>query len=299
MDSDANIRYMSHKSWYGTTGSTLYNKLSNLLSTATKSEKADNLKSIIVPHAGYYYCAETASYAFTNINPDNYDKIFILGPSHHYPFVGVGLTPFETYQTPFGNFDVDTEIIKKLNNSHKLFNILDDEVDLDEHSLEMELPFLKSIFGDKDVKIVPLMIGSTNLEMNYKIAEYLQPYFNDSKSLFVISSDFAHWGRNFGFMYYDKSKGNIWESTEYLDKLAMSIIGRLNPKELDEYFKKYHNTICGRSPISIVLCNIEKYKDLYKDKNISFDLAHYSQSNKVMNLEDTSVSYAAGINFIQ
>ena len=46
----------------------------------------------------------------------------------------------------------------------------------------------------------------------------------DPKTVFVISSDFCHWGPNFDFQYYDKSKGAIWQSIEALDKEGVQFI---------------------------------------------------------------------------
>lgn len=301
MESDTPSREATHSgSWYNANPSKLSRELSTYLSSASKNPNYNKLKSIIVPHAGYRYCAPTASEAFININPANYDRIFVLGPSHHVAFPGVGLTPFSVFETPFGNINVDIDVIKELSGDKEhLFSTLPEEVDENEHSIEMELPFLKMIYGSDNFKLVPLMVGRTNLEMNRKIAESLQKYYDDPKSLFVISSDFCHWGKRFGFTYYDKSQGKIWESTEKLDKMAMEIIGRMDPNEFNEYFIKYKNTICGRSPISIVLCNIEKYKQTFTDKKVSFDLAAYSQSERITDMNDSSVSYAAGVNFIE
>ena len=52
----------------------------------------------------------------------------------------------------------------------------------------------------------------------------LAPYLGDPKTVFVVSSDFCHWGASFDFMYYDKSKGEIWQSTEALDREGASLI---------------------------------------------------------------------------
>ena len=120
----------------------------------------------------------------------------------------------------------------------------------------------------------------------------------DPQTLFVISSDFCHWGRNFGFTYYDKKFKNIWESIQDLDKQALDIISEINTEKLDEYFKITKNTICGRNPIMISLSIVENYKKHYKDKKISFDVVGYDQSNKVKSKYETSVSYAAMINYI-
>ena len=294
------IREATHAgSWYNSNPEKLSQELSRYFSSAEKSSNANSLKSIIVPHAGYRFSAPTAAKAFININPDNYDRVVVLGPSHHEYFGGCGLSPFSSFDTPFGEIKVDTAANKKLLKDEHFFT-LDNEVDEVEHSIEMELPFLKMIFDKKDFSLVPIMVGSgTNLESHRKIAEELYTLYDDSKTLFVISSDFCHWGQRFRFTYYDSKYDSIWKSTENLDRTALDIISRMDAKELDEYFKKYKNTICGRNPISIVLCLIEKFKSKNTSKKISFSCAGYAQSSKVTDMSDSSVSYAAGVNFIE
>lgn len=299
MDSK-NLREATHAgSWYSNHPQVLGAELSGYFSKAEKFDTQDRLKSIIVPHAGYCYSAPTAAKAFINIDPDKYNRVVVLGPSHHEYFRGCGLTPFDSFQTPFGNIKVDTATnAKLLNDSCKSFFTLPEAIDEEEHSIELEIPFLKLLYNKKDFSLLPIMVGDTSLANNRKIGEALFDLYKDPNTLFVISSDFCHWGRRFGYTYYDEQYDEIWKSTEHLDKMALDIIASLDAKKLDDYFKKYKNTICGQNPISIVLCMIEKYKQMYEDKNIHFDCAGYTQSEKVKNRNGSSVSYAAAVNYI-
>ena len=55
----------------------------------------------------------------------------------------------------------------------------------------------------------------------------LAPYLDSDENIFVISSDFCHWGRRFNFTWHKPSEsgGNeIWKSVEYLDHKGMSLI---------------------------------------------------------------------------
>ena len=72
----------------------------------------------------------------------------------------------------------------------------------------------------------------------------------------------------------------------------------MDSKKFDSYIKKTQNTICGKNPITIVLSIIEEYQKNHQNKKISFDTAGYSQSEKCKSMNDSSVSYAAGVNFI-
>ena len=294
-----NIRPASHSgSWYQNSPKLLSQEISQYISSAKKLQKQGYVKSIIVPHAGYRFCGETMAQSFININPNNYNRIVILGPSHHEYFQGCGLTSFEKFDTPFGAINVDNNSIKKLMKKSNIFFEISKSIDINEHSIEMELPFLKQIFNDKEFSIIPIIVGDNNYETNKKIAEILYELYKDKKTLFVISSDFCHWGRNFGYTYYDKNFNNIWESIQDLDKQALDIIKEINSEKLEKYFKKTKNTICGRNPISIILSIVEKYKNEHKNENIEFINAGYAQSNKVKSIYEASVSYAAAVNYI-
>ena len=298
--SNQNIRMASHSgSWYQSNPKLLSEEISLYLSKTEKTTKSGKLKSIIVPHAGYRFSGPTAAKSFININPLDYDRVVILGPSHHEYFNGCGLTPFEIYSTPFGDVKVDRKYINKLLKIKGIFFRLSESVDLNEHSIEMEMPFLKYIFDKKDFSIIPIVVGDNDLKTNIEIGHALYELYLDPKTLFVISSDFCHWGRNFGFTYHDKKFKNIWESIEDLDKQALDIISEIKSEKLDEYFKITKNTICGRNPISIGVSIVENYKKHNKNKKVSFDTVGYAQSNKVKNAHETSVSYAAVVNYIE
>lgn len=62
------------------------------------------------------------------------------------------------------------------------------------------------------------MIGSIAPEVEQMYGEIFAKYLADPQNLFVISSDFCHWGSRFRYTYYDKSAGPIWKSIEKLDK---------------------------------------------------------------------------------
>ena len=293
------IRVASHAgSWYDDDPNLLSKDLSNYLSKSQKLNQSQSLKSIIVPHSGLEYGGPVAAKAFINVNPQNFDRAVILGPSHYEYFEGAGLTPFEKFETPFGNVDVDTETINNLLGDSSHFFKIPASCDVKEHSIEMEMPFLKYIFDKKNFKIIPMIIGDGNLKKNKELGKCLYDLYEDPKTLFVISSDFCHWGRDFDYVYYDKKFKNIWESTQDLDKQALDIIAEMNSKKFDDYFKRTHNTICGRNPITIILSIIEQYQNNHKDKKISFDTAGYAQSSKVTSMTGSAVSYAAGVNFI-
>jgi AmmeMemoRadiSam system protein B len=290
---DNQTRNASHSgSWYTSNKNDLRKQLDDVLAAAEVNEGSNKLKGVIVPHAGYRFSAGTAAWAYRNINKDNYDRIVILGPSHHCYIPGCGLTQLKAYETPFGNLSIDTDSIQKLSKIKGFFPI-DKKTDEEEHSLEMQLPFIKYIFGDKDVKILPIMVGQTDLGQDKLFAEALGEYYKDDNILFVISSDFCHWGSRFRFTYIDEKCEHIYQSIENLDRLGMDCIETLNAEKFNTYLKESGNTICGRRAISIYLCLAGA--DLKKNKIV---FVNYTQSSQVTSMNDSSVSYAAGLNIL-
>ena len=115
----------------------------------------------------------------------------------------------------------------------------------------MEMPFLKYIFQNKKFNIVPMVVGDGDLNANIKLGKYLYDLFEDKKTLFVISSDFCHWGNDFDFNYYNKKFKTVNESTEDLDRQALDIIEEINSKKFDEYMRRTNNTKCENNTIMI------------------------------------------------
>jgi AmmeMemoRadiSam system protein A len=60
-----------------------------------------------------------------------------------------------------------------------------------EHSLEVQLPFLQH-FLDHEFKIVPILLGGQSVETPKKLARILSPYLGN-ENLFVISTDLSHY----------------------------------------------------------------------------------------------------------
>ena len=72
-------------------------------------------------------------------------------------------------------------------------------------------------------------------------------FVTGGRGLFYFNS------KRFDYGFYEESRGKIYESIEYLDRLGMESISTLNSKSFLDYLTKYENTICGRNPIQLML----------------------------------------------
>jgi AmmeMemoRadiSam system protein B len=254
--------------------------------------KVCKAKAIIAPHAGYRFSGPTAGFAYKMIDPDAFDTIVLLGPSHKVWLESCAVSKCDLYQTPLGSITIDTQTINELK-STKLYSEMDVKVDENEHSLEMHLPFLYKVMSQKSNgiwKLIPIMVGQLDLDVEAKIAQSLQRLFNNPSVLFVISSDFCHWGSRFRFDPYENDKP-IHSFIEELDRKGMSLIEQLDHYQFSKYLKSTGNTICGRNPILLLLKIIEiAQKDGLKCK---MEFVEYQQSSRVTLPNDSSVSYAS------
>ncbi|KAB0380856.1 hypothetical protein FD755_008640 [Muntiacus reevesi] len=184
-------------------------------------------------------------------------RIFILGPSHHVPLSRCALSSVDIYRTPLYDLRIDQK------SNHK-----------------------------DEFTIIPVLVGALSESKEQEFGKLFSKYLADPSNLFVVSSDFCHWGQRFRYSYYDESQGEIYRSIEHLDKMGMSIIEQLDPVSFSNYLKKYHNTICGRHPIGVLLNAITELQK--NGMNMSFSFLNYAQSSQCRNWQDSSVSYAAG-----
>lgn len=252
-----------------------------------------NLKAIIAPHAGYSYSGPAAAWAYKCLDKSRIKRIFILGPSHHVYLDGCALTKCDQYETPLGNLIIDKETVAELRQTGK-FSDMSISTDEDEHSIEMHLPYTFAVAPE--AKIVPILVGSISTRKEKEFGKLLAPYLSDPETIFIVSSDFCHWGRRFSYTYYEENgkvthlSGNtsapIHESISRLDHEGMDIIESGSATEFASYLSKTKNTICGRHPIGVLLNALE-------GQNIEIKFTRYEQSSQVMSANDSSVSYAS------
>jgi AmmeMemoRadiSam system protein B len=291
--SNSHVRRASHAgSWYSDSGRDLNRQLDAWLSQVNVFHGP--ARAIVAPHAGYNYCGSCAAYAYKQINPQLVDKIFILGPSHHVCLSGCALTQCTRYRTPLYDLMIDQSINQELlaTGQFEQMSISTDEA---EHSIEMHLPYIAKVMESRSDQftVVPILVGSLNPSRQASYGKILARWMADPRNLFVVSSDFCHWGQRFHFTPFDHSCGDIHQSIEKMDREAIKIIETLDPLAFTDYLKRTSNTICGRHPIAVMLQAAEHFRQM-NNHRADFRFLHYSQSNQCRNMSDSSVSYAAG-----
>ncbi|KAK8797188.1 hypothetical protein WA158_004398 [Blastocystis sp. Blastoise] len=279
------IRCASHAgSWYSDDEKVLSSSMERWSKDVEQSK--EDVKGIIVPHAGYRFCGETSGKVFGQVRGKSYKYIFVLGPLHHFRTQKCLLSQMNYYSTPFGNVPVANDINLSLYETGH-FDYIDTYEEENEHSIEMEIPFIK-YFIKEGYQIIPIYVGQVLDNYHYIYAQCLSEYMSSSDALFVISSDFTHWGERFRYTYLPDTSVPIYEGISRGDMKAVKSIEKQDPQSFWEYIEKTKITICGRHAIDIYLTILS-----ILSLPSSTKLIHYAQSSQVESSFDSSVSYCS------
>jgi AmmeMemoRadiSam system protein B/AmmeMemoRadiSam system protein A len=145
-------------------------------------------KAVIAPHAGYRYSGATAGAAYRSLLPrrGQVERVVVMGPAHRVRVAGVGLCSARAWATPLGEIEVDVATCNRLSDLPGV--VMADDAHAPEHSVEVQLPFVREVFGD--VPIVPLVVGGTHPS---KVAAVLDAVWGGPETAIVVSSDLSHY----------------------------------------------------------------------------------------------------------
>jgi AmmeMemoRadiSam system protein B len=269
-------------SWYPRDRDELAGLVDGLLDAASgrAATPPQKVAAVIAPHAGFVYSGPVAASAFVNLRGSRFDRVILLGPSHYFGFHGAAV-PDEAvaYRTPLGDVPIDLDAVAALRGASPFR--ADDHVFEPEHSIEAELPFLQRVLAS-DVPIVPVLLGGrTSHAEAGRVASALER-FRDASTLFVVSSDFTHFGPRFGYVPFDD---DVPARVKELDMRAVAAIEAGDPEAFSRHVDTTGATICGHRAIDVLL-------SLLGGPGAA-TLLEYDTSGRMTGSWDHSVSYAA------
>lgn len=250
-------------SFYPANETILHKELMTMFAQAVQ-QKTNNIRAIIVPHAGYVFSGTVAASAYNQIEKDAYfENIFIIASSHHIADNIISTYHLGNYKTPLGDAVVNTEITKKciLETDYIKY---DPAADTPEHSIEVQLPFIK-YWLNESCKIVPFIICTWHIDTIVKFSKLLESYFNE-KNLFIISTDFSHYPSYQDAITIDK------ETTDAILTNSSAKLLEMLRKHKHSEIKHLETDLCGWTSV-LALLNITERK-----KNVSYQQIDYANS---------------------
>lgn len=218
--------------------------------SAIKEKPGEKLKALIVPHAGYPYSGPVAGSGYQSLrqNKGKLNRIWLIGPSHHHYFRGLATSSYDSWQTPLGKVGIDKLVLTLVKKYPALFSA-NNSAHRDEHSLEVQLPFLQQALGQ--FTIIPLLTGEIDPLSTAKI---INSEINP-QDLIIISSDLSH------YLKYNQAKGSDKKTVD-------SILGLKDNLLVGEQ-------ACGINGVKLVieLAKINKWRPVLIDYRNSGDTA--------------------------
>ena len=230
-----------------------------------------SLKAVIAPHAGYVYSGMPAAYSYLNIYEDGKpDHIVVLGPNH----TGMGARLAvcnDDWETPLGKAIFDTNLGGAIVEENE-FAVNDCIAHSNEHSIEVQVPFLQYIFGP-DVNFIPICITDQSYSVCESIGMTLAKLAEIEDILVIASSDFTHF--------------ETAESAKMKDNQAMEYLEYMDPEGFLNFVQGHRVSICGAGPIAAAMV-------FAKERGaVQFNLLKYTTSGDISGDNKSVVAYVA------
>jgi AmmeMemoRadiSam system protein B len=194
--------------------------------------------AVVAPHAGFEYAGDIMAAAYRFISLRRVRTAVLIGPVHRDPADAIYLPESGAFATPLGDVPVDGAGVESLNASDPLFR-RNDIPHLEEHCLELQLPFLLRLFPG--VAIVPLLVGNNRAATAAALTRSLQLTFakDGDYTVFVVTANMAS---------YLGGRDADAEST-----LMQDYLGRCDAKGMLAATEKRQLSACGVAGMAAVM----------------------------------------------
>ncbi len=214
--------------------------LKTSISSFIREPEKQNVKGIVVPHAGYTFSGGVAGEVYSRVNLS--DTVLIIGPNHQGIGAFFSLSGAEAWNTPLGEVEVDDKLLNEILKFTPFVKV-DETSHMYEHSIEVQLPFLKYL--KDDIKIVPLSVLGYSYDEVMAVSKGLLKAIENFKEpvLVIASSDFSH------YVPHDFAKKE--------DRFVIDKIVKLDSKGVWDTVRERHISMCGYVPV-IMMIEISK-----------------------------------------
>jgi AmmeMemoRadiSam system protein B len=224
-------------SWYPGTARAIADEVDRYLDAAEPVEAPGRLVALVSPHAGLRYSGPVAAHGYALLRARAGPGVVVLvGPSHRAAFDGVAAQARGAWETPLGRTPIDEALAQAVLDAGPVV-FEDADVHREEHSLEMQMPFLQRLVPR--LRIVPLLMGSQSREEVLGLAAALAKGLAGRDALLVASSDLSH--------YQPAAVANR------ADAMAVAEVERFDDEALLARLEVHRNVACGGGPVVAVM----------------------------------------------
>ncbi|MCX7048058.1 MAG: AmmeMemoRadiSam system protein B [Candidatus Sumerlaeota bacterium] len=197
---------------------------------------------LVSPHAGYVFSGSTAGWSYRQIQGRPYRRVVVVAPSHYAIVNGASIFSGNAYRTPLGRIPMDEAVVGALRKRTDVFQCVP-EAHRQEHSLEVQLPFLQTALGEW--ALVPIIVSGSTDDDWRKVADAISEALAKAgarlgeDTLIVASSDLYH--------------GPSAQACERSDTVIAAELEQFDPERLARRARDREIQACGAGPIAIMM----------------------------------------------
>ena len=214
----------------------LAQQVGEFLARAPKETVPGEILALVAPHAGYMYSGQVAAYAFKLVAGMNFEAVVVVAPSHRAYFQGASVYDRGGYETPLGLLPVAKDLCQKLKEESELIRF-EPQAHAQEHSLEVQLPFLQETLGK--FNLVPIVLGDPSYRTCESVARALAKTIRGKKVLLVASTDLSHF--------------HSYEQAVTLDHFILENLRGLDARKLAQDLDSGKGEACGGGAVITVM----------------------------------------------
>ncbi|MFQ5614247.1 MAG: AmmeMemoRadiSam system protein B [Anaerolineae bacterium] len=225
--------------WYPSGKDALQEAVQGYLAGGAERSAPGRVLGLVAPHAGYFFSGPVAGVSFAAARDAAVETVVLLGPDHRGAALGqVSTSQAEAWATPLGQIQVSQSLLEAIEERLPITRLAFDQ----EHSLEVELPFLQQALGE--FTLVPLMMGDQSLRACRELAEALSAVLPGLPGLLLVaSSDLSH--------YFDD------DTARRLDRETLAYVRAMDAEGLIRHIEQGRRQgqplACGGGPIAVVM----------------------------------------------
>ena len=192
----------------------------------------------VVPHAGWQYSGKVAAHVWkalaTRAKPET---VIVFGAVHSGAFTENSVYPDGEWETPLGPAEVDQELAAEIVEEVKPLAVADPGPHLDEHSIEVQMPFIKALLPR--ARVVPIAVP--RLRNPVQLGDLLSHLTRERRVVAVGSTDLTHYGEE---RYSFAPRGTGAQAHEWMkqnDKRLLDIVEALRAEEIPPEVAAHRN----------------------------------------------------------
>lgn len=214
------------------------------LDAAAPGELPGELVGVIAPHAGFIFSGPVAGYSYAPLRGKRWDTVVVVGPSHGARHGGAALPGVDFWETPLGRVPINADLARKLMDLDERFTV-NDRVQQQEHSLEVQLPFLQRALGE--FRLLPVQVWDASVENCAAVARALAAAVQDEDVLLVASTDLSHYPE------YEAAVRTDRRTLDLISDWRLTALPEWEREAVASDVPELHCTLCGLSAVLVVM----------------------------------------------